>query len=118
MGLQIETQSCLKRKNRDSSCSPSSSPSCVIDSNPFNSDESSNDSWSASSCNPPSSSPQQQQQELSLKKTEMEKRERRKERKEKKNSMPSLADTCSKNPLKNGFQNLNLRIGDCLFIYF
>ncbi|KAF2606298.1 hypothetical protein F2Q68_00045879 [Brassica cretica] len=73
MGLQIETQSCLKRKNRDSPSSLSSSPSCVIDSNPFNSDESSNDSWSASSCNPPLSSPQQQQQELPLKKTKMEK---------------------------------------------
>ncbi|KAL0726361.1 hypothetical protein Bca4012_022454 [Brassica carinata] len=53
-GSQIETQSCRKRKSGDS-------PSCVIDSNPFNSDESSNDSWwSASSNNPPSSSPQQQ----------------------------------------------------------
>ncbi|XP_009138263.1 cyclin-D3-1 [Brassica rapa] len=72
MGLQIETQSCRKRKSRDSSSSLSS-PSCVIDSNPFNSDESSNDSWSASSCNPPSSSPQQQQQEPPLKKTKMEK---------------------------------------------
>ncbi|KAF8112320.1 hypothetical protein N665_0065s0093 [Sinapis alba] len=54
IGLQNETQSCRKRKIGDS-------PSCVIDSNPFNSDESSNDSWSASSNNPsPSSSPQQQ----------------------------------------------------------
>ncbi|CAN7069045.1 unnamed protein product [Brassica oleracea var. botrytis] len=52
MGLQIETQSRRKRKSGESPC-------CVIDSNPFNSDESSNDSWSASSCNPPSS-PQQQ----------------------------------------------------------
>ncbi|CAN7082267.1 unnamed protein product [Brassica oleracea var. botrytis] len=66
MGLQIETQSCRKRKNRDSSSSLSS-PSCVIDSNPFNSNESSNDSWSASS------SPPQQQQEPPLKKTKMEK---------------------------------------------
>ncbi|KAH0900846.1 hypothetical protein HID58_040349 [Brassica napus] len=52
MGLQIETQTRRKRKSGESPC-------CVIDSNPFNSDESSNDSWSASSCNPPSS-PQQQ----------------------------------------------------------
>ncbi|KAL0660289.1 hypothetical protein Bca4012_080874 [Brassica carinata] len=66
MGLQIETQSCRKRKNRDSSSSLSS-PSCVIDSNLFNSNESSNDSWSASS------SPPQQQQEPPLKKTKMEK---------------------------------------------
>ncbi|KAJ4873086.1 Cyclin-D3-1 [Raphanus sativus] len=51
IGLQIETQSSRKRK------SGGDSPSCVIDSNPFNSDESSNDSWwSASSCDPPSSS--------------------------------------------------------------
>ncbi|KAJ4898986.1 Cyclin-D3-1 [Raphanus sativus] len=63
LGLQIETQSRRKRKNRDSSSSLSSSPSCVIDSNYFNSDESSNDSWSASS-----SPLQQQQQEPPLKK--------------------------------------------------
>ncbi|CAH8380196.1 unnamed protein product [Eruca vesicaria subsp. sativa] len=51
---QFETQSSRKRKSGES-------PSCVIDSNPFNSDESSNDSWSTSSNNlPPSSSPQQQ----------------------------------------------------------
>ncbi|CAH8329406.1 unnamed protein product [Eruca vesicaria subsp. sativa] len=48
MGLHIETQSRRKRKNRDSSSSLSS-PSCVIDTNPFNTDESSNDSWSATS---------------------------------------------------------------------
>ncbi|ESQ53719.1 hypothetical protein EUTSA_v10025486mg [Eutrema salsugineum] len=57
IGLQIETQSSRKRKNHNSSSL--SSPSCVIDSNPFNSDESSNESWSASSYNPPSSPPQQ-----------------------------------------------------------
>ncbi|CAH8295599.1 unnamed protein product [Eruca vesicaria subsp. sativa] len=44
--LQIETHSSKKRKNLESPSS--SSPSCVIDSNPFNSDESSNDSWSLS----------------------------------------------------------------------
>ncbi|CAH2076909.1 unnamed protein product [Thlaspi arvense] len=56
IGLKNETQSFRKRKSRDSSSL--SSPSCVIDSNPFSSDESSNDSWSASSYNQPSS-PQQ-----------------------------------------------------------
>ncbi|KFK30046.1 hypothetical protein AALP_AA7G210000 [Arabis alpina] len=55
MGLQIETR---KRKLHESS----SSPSCVIDSNPFNSDESSNDSWSVSS------SPEKQQQQPPVKK--------------------------------------------------
>ncbi|VYS64841.1 unnamed protein product [Arabidopsis thaliana] len=61
IGLQIQIQSSKKRKSHYSSSSLNS-PSCVIDANPFNSDESSNDSWSASSCNPPtsSSSPQQQ----------------------------------------------------------
>ncbi|KAL1215785.1 Cyclin-D3-1 [Cardamine amara subsp. amara] len=60
IGLQIQIQSSRKRKSHDLSSSLSS-PSCVIDSNPFNSDDSSNDSWSASSYNnPPTSSPQQQ----------------------------------------------------------
>ncbi|KAG7545138.1 Cyclin N-terminal [Arabidopsis suecica] len=64
IGLQIQNQSSKKRKSHDSSSSSLESPSCVIDSNPFNSDESSNDSWSASSCNPPSSSSPQQQPPL------------------------------------------------------
>ncbi|KAJ0247282.1 Cyclin-D3-1 [Hirschfeldia incana] len=71
IGLQIETHSSRKRKNRDS---PSlSSPSCVIDSNIFNSDESSNDSWSlsASSYTPPS--PSSPEKEPPVKKTKKEK---------------------------------------------
>jgi cyclin D3 len=43
IGLQIENQSRRKRKCPESSSL--NSPSCVIDANPFNSDESSNDSW-------------------------------------------------------------------------
>ncbi|CAL9227938.1 unnamed protein product [Arabidopsis halleri] len=68
IGLQIQNQSSKKRKSHESSSSSLNSPSCVIDSNPFNSDESSNDSWSASSCNPPSSSSPQQQQQPPMKK--------------------------------------------------
>ncbi|EOA16803.1 hypothetical protein CARUB_v10005023mg [Capsella rubella] len=74
IGLQILNQSSRKRKSHESSSSPSSSlnsPSCVIDANPFNSDESSNDSWSLSSYNNPTSSsspPLQQQQQPPLKK--------------------------------------------------
>ncbi|XP_010447126.1 PREDICTED: cyclin-D3-1-like [Camelina sativa] len=64
IGLQIQNQSSRKRKSHESLSSSLNSPSCVIDSNPFNSDESSNDSWSASSYNPTSS----QQQQPSLKK--------------------------------------------------
>ncbi|KAJ4880738.1 Cyclin-D3-1 [Raphanus sativus] len=69
IGLQIETR---KRKSRGS---PSlSSPSCVIDSNPFNSDESSNDSWLTSSyTSPSSSSSPEQQQQPPVKKTKKEK---------------------------------------------
>ncbi|KAJ0252060.1 Cyclin-D3-1 [Hirschfeldia incana] len=66
IGSQIETQSFRKRKSGDS-------PSCVIDSNPFNSDESSNDSWwSASS---------QQQQQPPLKKMRGGDQETQKEKK-------------------------------------
>ncbi|CAN8327421.1 unnamed protein product [Cochlearia groenlandica] len=59
---QFDDKSYLKRKIHES---PSlSSQSCVIDSNPFGSDESSNDSWSASSYNTSSSSSQKQQRPL------------------------------------------------------
>ncbi|KAL0699041.1 hypothetical protein Bca4012_055163 [Brassica carinata] len=67
IGSQIETR---KRKIMDS---PSlSSPSCVIDSNPFNTDESSNDSWLTSSYTPPSSSSSPERQPP-VKKTKKEK---------------------------------------------
>ncbi|XP_010437660.1 PREDICTED: cyclin-D3-1-like [Camelina sativa] len=59
IGLQIQNQSSRKRKSHESPSSSLNSPSCVIDSNPFSSDESSNDSWSASSYNPTSSQQQQ-----------------------------------------------------------
>ncbi|KAF8110383.1 hypothetical protein N665_0085s0108 [Sinapis alba] len=71
IGLHIQTQSSRKRKSPDS---PSlSSPSCVIDSNPFNSDESSNDSLSLSASSYNSTSSSSLEKQPPVKKTKNEK---------------------------------------------